>query len=40
MCSYLMNNDIINIEENNEKTKKKVTTYKTRQCESNYPTLT
>ena len=32
-----MNNDIINIEENNEK---KVTTYETKQCESNYPTLT
>ena len=32
-----MNNDIINIEENNGK---RVTTYKTKQCESNYPTLT
>ena len=38
MCSELMNNDIINIEENNEK--KKVTTYGTRKCETNYPTLT
>ena len=35
-----MNNDIINIEENIEKKiMKKVTTYETRQCESNYPTL-
>ena len=32
-----MNNDIINIEENNGE---KVTTYETKQCESNYPTLT
>ena len=32
-----MNNDIVNIEENNGK---KVTTYKTKQCKSNYPTLT
>ena len=32
-----MNNDSINIEENNEKN---VTTYKTKKCESNYPTLT
>ena len=37
MCSKLMNNDIINIEQNNEK---KVTTYETKQCESIYPTLT
>ena len=35
-----MNNDIINIEENNgKKRKKKVTIYETRQCESNCPTL-
>ena len=32
-----INNDIINIE---EKKKKKVTAYETRQCESDYPTLT
>ena len=32
-----MNNDIINIEENNDK---KFTTYETSQCESNYSTLT
>ena len=34
-----MNNDIINIEENNEKNVTS-TTYKTKQCEYNYPTLT
>ena len=33
-----INNDIINIEE--KKRKKKVTAYETRQCESDYPTLT
>ena len=34
-----INNDIINIEEKKRK-KQEVTAYETRQCESDYPTLT